>query len=80
VVVTDEGQAPVRGCRVIFDATMPEHGHGLPTAPRTAETAEAGRYTVEGVRFSMPGYWRIDVAATCGGARSQATFDLRLSP
>ena len=35
---------------------MPEHGHGLPTAPKaTAESA--GVYRVDGVRFNMGGWW-----------------------
>jgi hypothetical protein len=78
VVVTNERGIPLKDCQVAFDGTMPEHGHGLPTAPRVSASPEAGRYRVEGVRFSMGGYWQLDVVATCGSALQRARFDLRL--
>src|SRR5262245_42602944 len=34
VSVTGADGAPMPGCQVRFDGSMPEHGHGLPTAPR----------------------------------------------
>jgi hypothetical protein len=78
VVVTNERGLPQKDCQVAFDGTMPAHGHGLPTAPRVSASPEAGRYRVEGVRFSMGGYWQLDVVATCGNALQRARFDLRL--
>lgn len=80
VVVVEKGAGePAGGCRLRFDADMPAHGHGLPTAPQVTSETAPGRYRVEGVRFSMPGHWRIMVAVSgCAGAEDSAAFDLHL--
>jgi hypothetical protein len=78
VTITNEKATPLTDCRVTFDGTMPEHGHGLPTTPRVAASPAAGRYPIEGVRFSMGGYWQLDVGAKCGDSVGHAAFDLRL--
>jgi hypothetical protein len=70
--------APLGGCKVRFDGTMPEHGHGLPTAPRATGESSKGRYRIEGVRFSMAGYWQLDVEASCDEGAQHTRFDLRL--
>lgn len=76
-VSTVEG-APLAGCRIRFDGTMPEHGHGLPTAPRVTGETAPGRYRLEGVRFSMAGHWQLDVDAACKDGAQHTIFDLRL--
>ena len=78
VIITNDKATPLTDCRVTFEGTMPEHGHGLPTAPLVAASPAAGRYPIEGVRFSMNGYWQLDVGAKCGDSIGHATFDLRL--
>ena len=78
VLVAGAQGAPLSGCKVTFDATMPEHGHGLPTAPRVEGESAPGRYRLEGLRFSMAGYWQIEVEASCAEGAQRALFDLRL--
>jgi len=78
VMVQSADGSAVPGCSVRFDATMPEHGHGLPLTPHTTGEPAAGRYRIEGVRFSMGGYWRLNVAADCDGSVQRADFELRL--
>jgi hypothetical protein len=78
VLVASAQGAPLSGCKVTFNATMPEHGHGLPTAPRVEGESAPGRYRLEGLRFSMAGYWQVDVDATCDEGTQRALFDLRL--
>jgi hypothetical protein len=80
ITVANAQGVPSKDCQVEFDGTMPEHGHGLPTAPRVVPSAEPGRYRVEGVRFSMAGYWQLDVAAKCDSSLARARFDLTLGP
>jgi len=41
-----------------FTARMPEHGHGQNYAPQVSQVAP-GRFSIEGVRFHMPGYWEV---------------------
>ena len=66
--------APLAGCQVSFDGSMPEHGHGLPTAPRVTRESRPGEYVVEGVRFSMPGHWMLLVRVAGCGPPEEAAF------
>lgn len=78
VEVTDPDGRPVEGARVVIDGDMPEHQHGLPTVPRmTGETAP-GTYRVEGMKFSMPGYWVVIVHVWSEGVTDRATLELTL--
>lgn len=83
VKVADLAGAAMADCKVRVDGAMPAHGHGLPTAPRVTGH-DGGTYRVEGVRFSMPGHWRMEVAvAACNGAGDASPpdsteFDLHL--
>ena len=50
---------PVKDAEITVKGDMPEHGHGLPTQPEVAKGAEDGDYIVQGLKFSMPGWWVI---------------------
>ena len=80
LTVTDADGAAVDGANVLIDGDMPEHQHGLPTKPEVTESLGDGRYRVEGMKFSMPGFWQITVFVQAGGRYDQATFDLTLDP
>src|SRR5690606_24909024 len=51
-LTTPDGR-PVENAEIAVDGGMPEHGHGLPTAPRVTERLGDGRYLIEGMRFNM---------------------------
>lgn len=53
---------PVEGAAILVDGGMPDHGHGLPTAPKVTKYLGDGRYLVEGVRFNMTGWWQLRFA------------------
>jgi hypothetical protein len=38
--------------------TMPDHGHGSPTAPSMLKRVDGG-WDVDGLNFSMPGVWTV---------------------
>ncbi len=44
------------------DAIMPRHQHGMNYSPHVTHTG-AGRFTVTGLVFHMPGLWQIQVEA-----------------
>ena len=69
----------VTGATIAVDGGMPEHGHGLPTAPRAAAAEGPGNYVINGMKFSMTGWWvlKLDVKATDGRADT-ITFNLVL--
>jgi cytochrome c oxidase assembly factor CtaG len=48
--------APIEAASFALDATMPEHGHGMTTAP-TVRALDGGRHLAEGLKLHMPGRW-----------------------
>ncbi|MDR2688391.1 MAG: FixH family protein [Azoarcus sp.] len=58
--VSDANGVGLPGLNLQIRGRMPEHSHGLPTTPRISEKGE-GRYLIEGVSFSMPGRWVIEI-------------------
>jgi hypothetical protein len=79
VHLTGKDGAPVSGAVLMVDGGMPEHGHGLPTAPRAEPGGAPGDYVIKGVKFSMTGWWvlKLDVRAPDGRA-DKITFNLVL--
>lgn len=59
-VETADGK-PVSGATLNVSGGMPQHGHGLPTQPKIKAEQGAGDYRVEGLQFSMPGWWEVHV-------------------
>lgn len=76
-VKTSEGR-PVTGADISLDGDMPEHGHGLPTQPEVTEDAGNGKYLVEGIKFSMPGWWIMKFNIKYGDKEDSVTFNLIL--
>jgi hypothetical protein len=67
--------APVVGARIAVDGGMPQHGHGLPTTPRVTRELAEGTYLLEGMKFSMTGWWEIRLAITGAEGADQVTFN-----
>jgi hypothetical protein len=59
---------------------MPQHGHGFPTRPRITRELETGTYLLEGVKFSMTGWWeiRLDIQGPQGS--DTVTFNTVVTP
>ncbi len=74
-VMSTDGTA-VQGASLQVVGDMPEHGHGLPTQPEMTEELGGGRYRVEGIRFSMPGWWVLTFHVSAGGKVDNASFNL----
>ena len=75
VELRDASGAAVQNATVEVSGGMPQHGHGFPTRPRVTPQAEAGRYTLDGMKFNMTGWWeiRLDVQSPLG--RDHVTFN-----
>lgn len=67
--------APVRGARIAVDGGMPEHGHGLPTRPQVTRELQPGTYLVEGMKFSMAGWWELKLAIASTAASDTVVFN-----
>lgn len=76
VTVRTPGGEPVEGATLTIDGGMPQHGHGLPTAPAVTAALGDGRYRVEGVRFNMGGWWEFKVKVAASAGEDNVTFNL----
>lgn len=78
VQVLDAEGNPVESARILIDGGMPEHGHGLPTEPEMTDNLGNGVYEIGGMRFSMPGWWVVELQVLTMDQRDTATFNLLL--
>lgn len=78
ITLRDGAGAPVDGAQFHVDGGMPQHGHGLPTAPAVTQALGEGRYLLEGVRFNMGGWWELRLAIEAAPGADAVTFDLVL--
>jgi hypothetical protein len=78
LAVTTADGTPVEGASISVDGGMPEHAHGLPTAPQVTAVLGEGRYRIEGVKFSMPGWWELKVTIAGPQGTDATTFNLML--
>ena len=62
---TDDGVC-VEGAEITVVGGMPEHNHGLPTAPLVRPGANDCEYLVEGLRFHMAGRWELNFKIKAG--------------
>ena len=62
VKLTSPSGVPVANARIQVDGGMPQHGHGLPTRPQVTRELPGGSYLIEGMKFSMTGWWQIKLA------------------
>lgn len=76
-ITTPQG-TPVDGAAISVDGGMPQHGHGLPTAPKVSAQLGEGRYRVEGMKFNMPGWWVVNFAVEGPAGSDTVTFNLVL--
>ena len=74
---TAAGQ-PVEGAAITIDGGMPQHGHGLPTSPEVTDYLGDGRYRIEGVKFTMSGWWQLRFAISAAAGSDSAVFNVVL--
>lgn len=76
-LATPDGK-PVAGAAITIDGGMPDHNHGLPTSPKMTADLGDGRYTIDGLKFTMNGWWvlRFNISAAAGS--DDVVFNLRL--
>lgn len=69
---------PVSQARILFSGGMPQHGHGFPTQPRVTREISPGVYALEGVKFSMSGWWDMRLGLQADGRTDTAVFNVVL--
>jgi hypothetical protein len=80
IAVRNAKGEPVPGATIGVSGGMPEHGHGFPTQPRVSAQAEPGRYLLEGMKFSMTGWWEIKLDVQSPLGTDAVTFNTVLPP
>jgi hypothetical protein len=78
VRLRDANGEPIIGASISVGGGMPEHRHGLPTQPRVTRSLGEGVYEIEGVRFSMGGWWELKLAIESPAGTDSVTFNLSL--
>jgi len=68
--------SPVSRASLAFDGGMPQHGHGFPTRPRVTREVAPGVYALEGMKFSMTGWWDMRLAIRSGDVADTAVFNV----
>lgn len=76
VRVTTADGSPVSNARIDFDGGMPQHGHGYPTKPRVTRELAPGVYALEGMKFSMTGWWDMRLDILAGDVGDTAVFNV----
>ena len=74
-LVTADG-APVSQASIAVEGGMPQHGHGFPTKPRVTRELSPGVYALEGMKFSMTGWWDMRLAIRAGDVADTAVFNV----
>ena len=77
IALHDE-RGPIENATIEVTGGMPEHNHGMPTQPQITQQLANGRYLLEGVRFHMPGLWRITTVVTRESAPVTIVIDFEL--
>jgi hypothetical protein len=67
--------APVHGAHFAVGGGMPQHGHGFPTHPRVTRELADGTYLLEGMKFSMTGWWEVKLDIQGPQGADQVTFN-----
>jgi hypothetical protein len=73
-IVNSAGQ-PVSDARIGVSGGMPAHHHGFPTTPRVTATLGGGRYVLDGVKFSMTGWWQFKLQLDAAGGSDEVVFN-----
>ena len=67
----------VTGADLSFIGGMPEHNHGLATAP-VIESSREGSYLLQGLRFHMMGLWELELTIEHAGISDMVLITLKL--
>ena len=57
---------------------MPQHNHGLPTSPQATDYLGDGRYRIEGLKFTMTGWWQLRFAISAPAGSDTVVFNVML--
>jgi hypothetical protein len=75
VLMTADGN-PASGASIVLTGRRRDTNNSLPTAPRVTAAPGPGHYRAEGLRFHMPGEWRLILTIALKDLRDAAALDI----
>ena len=78
LTIKDAAGQPVNDATVTVVGDMPEHGHGLPTEPEVTKMGFGGLYRIDGMKFTMPGWWVVTISVMANGVHDSVSFNLNI--
>ena len=76
--LTTADDTPIANANISVTGGMPDHDHGLPTRPESTGEVAPGVYSLEGVRFHMPGRWLLTFSIVVDGEADSAIVEFTL--
>jgi hypothetical protein len=76
--VNDADGNSIDATELRVDGGMPLHGHGLPSAPSEPQLRSDGQYEVDGIRFTMSGWWVVKLHRATPQGDDVATFNFTM--
>jgi hypothetical protein len=70
--------APVENAAIDISGGMPQHNHGLPTSPQVADYLGQGQYRIDGVKFTMAGWWQLHLSISAAAGSDTVVFNIVL--
>jgi hypothetical protein len=70
--------APVENAAIDISGGMPQHNHGLPTSPQMADYLGQGHYRIDGVKFTMSGWWQLHLSISAAAGSDTVVFNIVL--
>ncbi len=69
---------PVEYAAIDISGGMPQHRHGLPSSPQASDYLGKGRYRIEGLKFTMDGWWQLHIGISAAAGTDSVVFNLLL--
>jgi hypothetical protein len=70
--------APVEGAAIAVSGGMPQHDHGLPTSPQATDYLGDGHYRIDGIKFTMSGWWQLHFGISAAAGSDSVVFNILL--
>jgi hypothetical protein len=70
--------SPVEFAAIDISGGRPRQAHGLPTSPQATDYLGQGRYRVEGLKFTVSGWWQLRLAISAAAGSDTVVFNVVL--
>lgn len=78
LTVTTRAGAPVENAAIDVSGGMPLHPAGLPTSPQVTDYMGQGRYRIDGVKFTVKGWWQLRLTISAAQGSDSVVFNFAL--